>query len=120
MENSPIPTVMRAVPTIGKILYRPIRAMICPLPIEAVNSPAMMGNNIEPGGRRRNTSDDLEVYGQVDDRAEHCDADDESGGVRHREDSLAEQPERDDRLGGVVLTHEECSDEADADQRSWR
>ena len=48
VENSPIPMVMRAVPTIGKILYRPIRAMIWPLPIEAVNKPAMMGNSMSP------------------------------------------------------------------------
>ena len=47
-RTSTMPTVMRAVPMIGKILYRPTRAMIWPLPIDAMNSPDHEGSNMSP------------------------------------------------------------------------
>ena len=37
-------TAMTAVPTIGKTLYRPVRAMIWPLPIEVMSRPSTIGS----------------------------------------------------------------------------
>ena len=40
--------VIRAVPTTGNTLYRPHRLTSCPEPMEATNSPPIIGNSLTP------------------------------------------------------------------------
>ena len=42
------PTVMTAVPTTGKILYRPHRLTSWPVPIEVSSRPSIMGSSRSP------------------------------------------------------------------------
>jgi hypothetical protein len=47
-ENSSMPMVQRAVPTIGNNLYRPLRLISRPEPIELVSTPAISGSSSRP------------------------------------------------------------------------
>ena len=42
------PSVITAVPTTGKILYRPVRLTSCPVVIEVASRPAISGSSRSP------------------------------------------------------------------------
>jgi hypothetical protein len=47
-DNSTNPAPMISVPATGKILYRPVRPTMAPLPIDVISRPATMGNVRSP------------------------------------------------------------------------
>ena len=47
-DRSSSPIVMRAVPRIGNIRYRPVRLITCPDPIDTISNPAMSGRSCRP------------------------------------------------------------------------
>ena len=101
-------------PAIGKNRYLPVLEMICPEPIETDEQPGHQREQVHPGDGRRDAPDDLEERGQVGDRAEHREADDEADQAGHREGAQLEQVQRQDRLGGPPLDQHEHADQQHA------
>ena len=102
------PTVISAVPTTGKILYRPHLVTRKPVPMEVSSSPTISGSSLSPD-RSGDPPDDLHVLRQVGQHAEHGEADGETDHAGGGEHPVREQVQRYYGLGRPPLHHDETS-----------
>ncbi len=83
-DSSTNATAMIAVPATGKILYRPVRPTMLPLPIDVMSMPATIGSVRRPDVVAETPSTNCMNVGQERQRPEHREADDERRGCSTR------------------------------------
>ncbi len=101
------PTVMRAVPTTGKTLYRPHLLTSRPEPMEATSSPPISGNRRTPDWMGLIPFTSWKKRGRKVRAPNMAKPDHEADGAGRGEDLVGEEGQGDDRLHGPALGQQE-------------
>ena len=102
-----MPTAMIAVPTTGKILYRPVRPTSTPLPIEVISRPATIGRVRRPDTVAETPSTNCMKVGRNVSAPSIAKPTTKLEHAAHGEHRTGEQPDRQHRLGGAQFHPDE-------------